>query len=105
MGQRVGLAQAFAGSPSLLILDEPTSGLDPLGRSEVIDLLLSMKDQGKTIFFSSHILSEVEKLCDRIGILVDGKLRFLGTAAEFLQKWQVPELEQAFILEARCTQS
>lgn len=105
MGQRVGLAQAFAGSPSLLILDEPTSGLDPLGRREVIDLLLAMKEQGKTIFFSSHILSEVEKLCDRIGILVGGKLRFVGTAKEFITKWKVNELEQAFILEAQCTQS
>ena len=105
MGQRVGLAQAFAGSPSLLILDEPTSGLDPLGRHDVIDLLLTMKNQGKTVFFSSHILSEVEKLCDRIGILVDGELRFIGPASKFLKKWQVTELEQAFILEAQCTQS
>jgi ABC-2 type transport system ATP-binding protein len=74
MGQRLGLAQAFAGSPDFLILDEPTSGLDPIGRSEVIDLLLSINKQGKTIFFCSHILSEVERLCDRIGILVEGKL-------------------------------
>jgi ABC-2 type transport system ATP-binding protein len=102
MGQRVGLAQAFAGSPAMLILDEPTSGLDPLGRREVIDLLLAMKDQGKTIFFCSHILSEVERLCDRIGILVGGELRFVGTANEFLDKWQAPDLEEAFIQEARC---
>ncbi len=105
MGQRVGLAQAFAASPSLLILDEPTSGLDPLGRREVIDLLLEMKNQGKTIFFSSHILSEVERLCDRIGILVDGDLRFIGTAAAFLKKRQASDLEQAFVQEAQCRQS
>lgn len=105
MGQRVGLAQAFAGSPALLILDEPTTGLDPLGRREVIDLLLAMKAEGKTIFFCSHILSEVERLCDRIGILVGGTLRFVGPTDEFLDKWQATELEQAFIQEAQCSQS
>lgn len=105
MGQRVGLAQAFAASPALLILDEPTSGLDPLGRREVIDLLLTMKAAGRTIFFSSHILSEVEHLCDRIGILVDGTLRFMGTANEFLTKWDAMDLEHAFIQEALCRQS
>ncbi len=105
MGQRVGLAQAFAASPCLLILDEPTSGLDPLGRREVIDLLLEIKAQGKTIFFSSHILSEVERLCDRIGILVDGSMRFVGTTEAFLEKRQASNLEQAFIQEAQCRQS
>ena len=102
MEQRVGLAQAFAGSPDMLILDEPTSGLDPLGRREVIDLLLAMKAQGKTIFFCSHILSEVERLCDRIGILVGGNLQFIGPAKEFLDKWQATDLEEAFIQEAKC---
>jgi len=102
MGQRVGLAQAFAGSPAMLILDEPTSGLDPLGRREVIELLLALKAEGKTIFFCSHILSEVERLCDRIGILVAGNLQFVGTAREFLDKWQATDLEEAFIQEAQC---
>ncbi len=102
MGQRVGLAQAFAGSPAMLILDEPTSGLDPLGRREVIDLLLAMKGQGKTILFCSHILSEVERLCDKIGILVDGNVQFIGTAKEFLDKWKATDLEEAFIQEAQC---
>jgi len=96
MGQRVGLAQAFAGNPDFLILDEPTSGLDPIGRSEVIDLLLEMKKQGKTIFFCSHILSEVERLCDRIGILVEGKLRYMGTVSDFLAKWQAVDLDEGF---------
>ncbi len=105
MGQRVGLAQAFAGDPDLLVLDEPTSGLDPLGRGEVIDLLLSLKRAGKTIFFSSHILSEVERLCDRIGILVGGELRFLGTAADFRDRWGVDDFEQGFKMEARCAAS
>jgi len=101
MGQRVGLAQAFANDPDFLILDEPTSGLDPIGKSEVIAFLLEMKRQGKTIFFCSHILSEVERLCDRIGILVEGRLRFIGTVAAFLEKWQVEHLEDGFKLEAQ----
>jgi ABC-2 type transport system ATP-binding protein len=101
MGQRVGLAQAFASDPDFLILDEPTSGLDPIGKSEVIEFLLAMKRQGKTIFFCSHILSEVERLCDRIGILVEGQLRFLGPVAAFLKKWEVENLEDGFKLEAQ----
>lgn len=105
MGQRVGLAQAFAGNPDLLILDEPTSGLDPIGKSEVIEVMLEMKNRGKTIFFCSHILSEVEKLCDRIGILVGGRLQFLGTTGEFKEKWNVSDLEEGFKLEAQCAAS
>jgi len=100
MGQRVGLAQAFVGNPGFLILDEPTSGLDPLGKSEVIEFLLEMNKEGKTIFFCSHILSEVERLCDRIGILVEGKLKFLGSVEEFLRKWSSDNLEDGFKLEA-----
>lgn len=101
MGQRVGLAQAFAGEPDFLILDEPTSGLDPIGKSEVIEFLLEMKDMGKTILFCSHILSEVERLCDRIGIMVRGNLGFVGTVPEFLDKWNVDDLEKGFKLEAK----
>jgi ABC-2 type transport system ATP-binding protein len=105
MGQRLGLAQAFAGSPDFLILDEPTSGLDPIGRSEVIDLLLSINKQGKTIFFCSHILSEVERLCDRIGILVEGKLQFVGQVKEFLNKWEAENLDEGFRKEVKCVTS
>ena len=105
MGQRVGLAQAFSGNPDFLILDEPTSGLDPIGRSEIIEFLIEMKNRGKTIFFCSHILSEVEKICDQIGILVQGRLRFFGTVEDFLNKWGAEELEQAFKQEAQCTTS
>ena len=105
MGQRVGLAQAFAGDPAMLILDEPTSGLDPLGKGDVIQMLLDMKAVGKTIFFCSHILSEVERLCDRIGILYEGQLRFIGTVDEFFEKWQTSDLEQAFRQEVLCGQS
>ncbi len=102
MGQRLGLAQAFAGEPDFLILDEPTSGLDPIGRSEVIDLLLSINKQGKSIFFCSHILSEVERLCDRIGILVEGKLQFVGQVKDFLDKWEVDNLDDGFRKEVKC---
>jgi len=105
MGQRLGLAQAFAGDPDFLILDEPTSGLDPIGRSEVIDLLLSINKQGKSIFFCSHILSEVERLCDRIGILVEGKLQFVGQVKDFMQKWQVDNLDDGFRKEVKCVTS
>lgn len=72
--QRVGLAQALINDPSFLILDEPMSGLDPIGRKEVKDLILDLKGKGKTIFFSSHILQDAELICDRVGIMLDGKI-------------------------------
>jgi ABC-2 type transport system ATP-binding protein len=105
MGQRVGLAQAFAGDPDLLILDEPTSGLDPIGKAEINGSLLEMREKGKTIFFCSHILSEVERLCDRIGILVDGRLRFIGHTGDFKRRWQTEDLEEAFKREVLCEAS
>jgi ABC-2 type transport system ATP-binding protein len=74
MQQRVGLAQAFLHDPELLFLDEPMSGLDPLGIKEMRDLILALGRSGKTIFYNSHILGEVEKLCDKVGFLVQGKL-------------------------------
>jgi ABC-2 type transport system ATP-binding protein len=80
--QRIGIAQALIGSPSLLILDEPTSGLDPLGRQQIRDLLLDLNRQGKTIFLSSHLLSEVETICSRIAVLVKGRMAAIGTPNE-----------------------
>jgi ABC-2 type transport system ATP-binding protein len=80
--QRVGIAQALLGNPKLLILDEPTSGLDPIGRHEMKDLIASLKNTGVTIFLSSHLLSEVEAVCDTVAILSKGKLVCLGRPDE-----------------------
>jgi ABC-2 type transport system ATP-binding protein len=82
MRQRLGLAQALMGDPDLLFLDEPTDGVDPVGRRRIRDLLVELRDQGKTIFVNSHLLSEVEKVCSRVAILKDGKLVREGTVAE-----------------------
>jgi len=78
MLQRVGLAQAILHDPKLVILDEPMSGLDPVGRREVRDIILDLKNAGKTILFSTHILSDAETLCDRVGVIAGGQLRGVG---------------------------
>lgn len=85
MLQRLGLAQALINDPSLVILDEPMSGLDPLGRKAMRDIILDLKAEGRTIFFSSHILPDVEVLCDRVGILVSGRLRGVGRLDDILK--------------------
>jgi len=84
MLQRIGLAQALINDPEMVFLDEPMSGLDPLGRYQMRNIILSLKDQGKTIFFNSHILSEVEQICDRIAILSEGSLICSGSLNELL---------------------
>src|SRR5438876_6329538 len=84
MVQRLGIAQAMLGDPRLLIMDEPTSGLDPAGRKEVRDLIFSLKAAGKTIFLSSHILSEVEQICDKAIIINRGRLVREGTMQNLL---------------------
>ncbi len=84
MVQRLGLAQALLGDPKLLILDEPMSGLDPIGRKEVRDLILRQRAAGRTVFFSTHILPDVEMICDRVGILVGGRLVKSGPIHELL---------------------
>src|SRR5579859_1520203 len=78
MLQRVGIAQAIIHEPEIVFLDEPMSGLDPLGRHEVRELIQSLKDEGKTIFFSTHILSDAEALCDRVAVIHKGELRGIG---------------------------
>jgi ABC-2 type transport system ATP-binding protein len=82
MVQRIGFAQAMLHDPDLLILDEPTASLDPVGRKEFRDILLELKRRGKTVFISSHILSEVESVCDRVAILQNGELKRVGTLQE-----------------------
>ena len=84
MLQRIGLAQALLNDPRLVLLDEPMSGLDPVGRREVRDLLLRLKSEGRTVFFSSHIIPDVEVVCDRVGILVAGRLVAQGPLDEIL---------------------
>lgn len=84
MVQRLGIAQALVNNPQLVILDEPLSGLDPIGRKEVKDIILSLKKDGKTVFFSTHILADVERVCDRVAILHKGKLIKIGTLSGLL---------------------
>ncbi len=86
MRQRVGLAQALIGEPDLLILDEPMSGLDPLGRRDVRDLILSLRDEGKTVFVTSHILGDAELICDHVAIILGGEIVSEGCLDELLGK-------------------
>jgi ABC-2 type transport system ATP-binding protein len=102
--QRVGLAQALINDPPFLILDEPMSGLDPIGRKEVKDLILELKRKGKTIFFSSHILQDAELICDRVGIMLDGKIIEEGKLKDLISErihyieieFSVPKAFQSF---------
>jgi len=86
MLQRAGLAQALMNDPELVVLDEPMSGLDPIGRKEVRDLILELRDQGKTVFFSSHILTDVEAIADRIAIIARGQLQAQGSPSELVKR-------------------
>jgi len=85
MLQRAGLAQALMNDPELVVFDEPMSGLDPVGRKEVRDLIQGLRDAGKTVFFSSHILADVEMICDRVAILTKGTLHDIGTIRELVK--------------------
>lgn len=86
MRQRIGLAQTLIGNPDLLILDEPMSGLDPIGRKDVRELILSLRDDGKTIFFTSHILADAEVVCDKVAIILDGEIVEHGYLDDLLGK-------------------
>jgi ABC-2 type transport system ATP-binding protein len=97
MQQRVGLAQALINNPDLLILDEPTSGLDPLGRMKVREIIQRLKNEGKTVFFSSHEMGEVETVCDRVAILHQGELRAEGRVTELVAAHRADNLEQVFL--------
>jgi ABC-2 type transport system ATP-binding protein len=85
MARRIGLAQALINDPELILLDEPTSGLDPIGTREIKDLILKLRDQGKTVLLSSHLLADVQDICDRIAILHQGELKELGRVDSLLK--------------------
>jgi ABC-2 type transport system ATP-binding protein len=106
MLQRIGIAQALITDPDLFILDEPLSGLDPIGRKEIKDLIIEQKDRGKTIFFSSHILPDAEAVCDRIGIIIKGRVMHIGKLKEILKKGIKTDeitLEEWFVKQIRKT--
>lgn len=95
MLQRVGVAQALVNDPDLLLLDEPASALDPLGRVQVREIILRARDAGKTVFLSSHLLSEVEQICDRLAIVIKGRVARVGSRSELL------EAQDRFVITAR----
>jgi ABC-2 type transport system ATP-binding protein len=101
MLQRIGIAQALVNDPELVFLDEPTSGLDPLGHRQIGEIIATLKQRGKTIFFNSHIMTDVQQICDRIAILHKGKLIALGrldellTAGESLEDYFVRKVKEA----------
>lgn len=97
MGQKVGLIGVLLTDVPLMILDEPMSGLDPRSRVLLKDRLLEAKTAGRTIFFSSHILADIEEICDRIGIIHGRELIFLGTPQDFIAEYRSPNLERAFL--------
>ena len=93
MAQRIGLAQALLNEPKLLLLDEPAAGLDPISNKEIRDILLRLKEAGVTIFINSHLLSEIEMICDRVAILHRGHLLKMGTKQELTSKGELIELQ------------
>ena len=90
MQQRLGLASALFHDPELLLLDEPSSALDPQGRKDILDTLVTLKNQGKTIFFSTHILDDVERVCNKIAILNDGIIKLESTVKELINQYEDP---------------
>src|SRR6202044_2417918 len=93
MARRIGLAQALINNPDLILLDEPTTGLDPIGTREMKDLILSLKQQGKTVLLCSHLLADVQDVCDRITILFRGKMMELGHVKDLLQVKDITQIE------------
>ena len=86
MLQRTGIAQALVHGPDVIFLDEPMSGLDPIGRMEIRNLILRLREDGKTVFMNTHILSDVEMLCDRVAVIVHGRIRYQGRIEDFLEE-------------------
>jgi ABC-2 type transport system ATP-binding protein len=104
MLQRVGLAQSLINDPEIVFLDEPMSGLDPVGRREVRDLIASLRDEGKTVFMCSHILSDIEVLCDRVAILKRGRLAQVGHLDELRQRTESPNRMEVLATGANAAQ-
>jgi ABC-2 type transport system ATP-binding protein len=99
MTRRIGLAQALINDPELILLDEPTSGLDPIGTRNMKDLILDLRDQGKTVVMCSHLLADVQDVCDRIGILYQGELQELGRVDSLLEQQDVTEIRASGLNE------
>ena len=100
MARRIGLAQALLNDPELIMLDEPTSGLDPIGTREMKDLIISLKAQGKTVLMSSHLLADVQDVCDRIAILHQGELKELGRVDSLLSVKGVTQIQVSQLSDA-----
>ena len=100
MTRRIGLAQALINDPDLVILDEPTSGLDPIGTRNMKDLILRLKEEGKTVIMCSHLLADVQDVCDRIGILYQGELKELGSVDDLLKVGDETEIRASGLSEA-----
>jgi len=101
MARRIGLAQALINNPDLILLDEPTTGLDPIGTREMKDLILSLKNQGKTVLLCSHLLADVQDVCDRITILFRGKMQTLGQVKDLLQVRDITQIQTRGMTEGQ----
>src|SRR4051812_43774083 len=104
MARRIGLAQALINDPDLILLDEPTTGLDPIGTREMKDLILSLKAQGKTVLLCSHLLADVQDVCDRITILFRGKMQTLGQVRDLVQVKDVTQIETRGLSEQQISE-
>jgi len=101
MARRIGLAQALINNPDLILLDEPTTGLDPIGTREMKDLIVSLKEQGKTVLLCSHLLADVQDVCDRITILFGGRMRELGQVKDLLQVKDITQVQARSLTESQ----
>ena len=101
MARRIGLAQALINNPEMILLDEPTTGLDPIGTREMKDLILSLKEQGKTVLLCSHLLADVQDVCDRITILFGGRMQTLGDVRDLIQVRDITQIQMRGMSDAQ----